>query len=277
MLKKWIKTNIVILWIIISLVALASCNGSEEETGPPVSEEVQDEAFEEGRKEGELEGTIEAEEPERLERPERTQDLTEEERGNQGLIGFWLWSEGSAVYLYAFEEDGTGTRGFICNGVDPNDLPEEEDFQWTASDGILTLHVEGANTELWRYEVSDEILTLTSEQIAGLEYTYARLFGEEDEERYDVLVGVWAWEEEEDWLYVFEFDGYPRGSRPAFPSGREAFDWVLTADDGLLIVVEGGLVEVWSFVIQDDILTLTSRQVAGKEYRYILYSDNEDG
>jgi hypothetical protein len=43
----------------------------------------------------------------------------------------------------------------------------------------------------------------------------------------------------------------------------------ITEDEGLIMFVDGGINEVWSFLIQEGILTITSRQVNGMEFNYI--------
>ena len=208
--------------------------------------------------------TEESEDLEGLERPPRQEGQA---TGYNGLIGFWLWNDGPSVYIYNFEENGLGNRGFFCDGLDPNFVPQVEEFQWTVNDGVLTFDFGDQNIELWSYEISNGLLTLTSQLIEGLIYTYVRLIEEEYVELYQEWIGVWYWEEYDSWYYEFLPEG--RGSRPAFPLGRENFNWAITADGGLLLAVEGGLFEVWSFEIEEQVLTLTSRQVAGTEYRYI--------
>ena len=260
------KLLVVMLTTIIALVILVSCSLFEE--GIDGQEAGEETGLEEALPEDSNEVAIEREEPEELERPRRPARQGEE---SFDLVGGWLWVNGPSVYVYFFDEDGTGSRGFVCDGLNSDFEPDWEELEWGFSDGALTLEVNGWSTERWSATISNDMLTLTSEEIEGLEYTYVRVLEPEgNERRFDELVGVWMWEEDNSWFYEFELFSYGRGSRPAFPVGRENFEWLITADRGLLIYVDDGLVEMWSYTIEGGTMTLTSRQVDGLEYRYIL-------
>ena len=266
------KLLVVMLTTIIALVVLVSCGLFEDEISRQESGEESEEAgLEDTLPEDDSGIVIEIEEePEEFGGPTRPARSQNEESFD--LVGGWLWVDGPSAYVYFFDEDGSGARGFICDGLNPDFVADWEEFEWVISDEGLTLERSGSSSERWSVAISNGLLTLTSEQIIGLEYTYVRIL-EEDEERYDELVGVWKWEEDNSWFY--EFFLYGAGSRPAFPTGRENFSWLITADGGLLMHIEDGLVEMWSYTIEENILTLTSRQIDGLEYRYILDSDGE--
>jgi len=77
--------------------------------------------------------------------------------GNHALIGTWEYRrqglQGVGVYVYIFNADGTGTRGFD---------EMMEDFTWTADtsgEGILTLAPYWI--EDWNYSISGRTLTLS--------------------------------------------------------------------------------------------------------------------
>jgi len=269
------KLLVVMLATIIAYIGLVACNSSEEaidelEAGGEIEEAVLEDVLPENSSEV----VIEIEELEGLERPRRPERQGEE---SFDLVGGWLWVNGPSVYVYFFDEDGLGARGFVCDGLNPDFEPDWEELEWVFSDGSLTLEVNGLSTERWSATISGDMLTLTSEEIEGLEYTYVRVLEPEGNERqYDELVGVWMWEEDLSWFYEFEFFLRGGGSRPAFPTGRENFEWLITADGGLLMHIEDGLVEMWSYAIEEGVLTLTSRQIAGLEYRYILDGDGGD-
>ena len=260
------KTVVVMLATIIALMVLVACNSPEEVIGE--LEAGEEAGLEETLPEDDSGTVIEIEEG-----PTRPIGRQEEESFN--LVGSWLWVNGPSVYVYVFYEDGLGARGFLCDGLNPDFVPDWEEFEWVMNDGGLTFKTEGSSPERWNVAISNHILTLTSEQIIGLKYTYVRILEEGHEERYHQLVGAWMWEEDNSWFYEFEFSLYGAGSRPAFPTGRENFNWLITADRGLVMHIEDGLVEMWSYTIEENILTLTSRQVEGLEYRYILNCDGE--
>ena len=269
------KLVAVMLVTIIALAGLIACSLFEGVIGELETEEgIEEAGLEEALPEDDNETVIEIEEePEELEETARPAGRQRAESFD--LVGGWLWVNGPSVYVYFFDEDGSGARGFICDGLNPDFVPDWEEFDWVMSDGGLILETDGLNTERWSVAIFNDNLTLTSDQIAGLEYIYVRILEEGYEEQYDELIGVWRWEEDNSWFYEFEFLSYGVGSRPAFPRGRENFNWLITADGGLLMHIEEGLVEMWSYIIEENILTLTSRQVEGLEYRYILDGDRE--
>ena len=84
---------------------------------------------------------------------------------DSAVIGTWAW-DANELYLYTFNADGTGTRG----------LPDEvETFTWSVPEsGRVDMRV-GTMTERWDYVVEDNVFTLTSRQIAGMEFSYIRV------------------------------------------------------------------------------------------------------
>jgi len=80
------------------------------------------------------------------------------------------------------------------------------------------------------------------------------------------LVGTWAWEAGADYLYVFNSDG--SGTRGAASFLIESFTWSPEAD-GHLVLVIGGRRGNWDYLIRDDALFLTSRDIPGWTFRYI--------
>ena len=157
-----------------------------------------------------------------------------------------------------FDEDGHGTRGYFCVSAED----DGEVFKWSTNDfGILSLDFGDEFIEEWSYVIEDNVLTITSEHWVGLTYSYVRIVSDGKDE----FVGTWAWDGNRTWQYVFEADGY--GTRPG-EIDLETFEWMLIADGGLLIIDADGWVEMWSYVIEDGRLTITSRQFVGVEFRY---------
>ena len=78
------------------------------------------------------------------------------------------------------------------------------------------------------------------------------------------LVGTWAWDTDGSYVYNFLPDG--TGTR-GFPGAIESFVWE-TLDDHLVIRLPI-MDESWTFVIEDDVLTIDSRQVPGLVWSYI--------
>ena len=76
----------------------------------------------------------------------------------------------------------------------------------------------------------------------------------------EALVGTWNWDVNSAYQYIFNEDG--TGSR-GFAVDRIPFNW--SASDGVLRIGT----ERWNYIIEDDVLTIDSRQVAGLTLRYI--------
>jgi len=83
-----------------------------------------------------------------------------------------------------------------------------------------------------------------------------------------VLIGIWLWDGNNDWTYVFFADGTGVRGLPETPA---EFIWSTPEDDHLMFFnpIDDSIYESWSFIIEDDILTLTSRQEAGVTFNYI--------
>jgi len=82
------------------------------------------------------------------------------------LVGIWVWDVFDG-YEYMFHSNGSGMRGFPGR---------RETFAWsTTEDGGLTLDLGRGRTELWSYEVIEDALTITSRQVADVEFSYSRV------------------------------------------------------------------------------------------------------
>ena len=79
------------------------------------------------------------------------------------LLGTWVWDSDSS-YIYVFEADGTGVRGFANNRYD---------IHWVAYDEYLFMDV-GTMIEEWAFEIVGDILTIVSLQAADLTWSYVR-------------------------------------------------------------------------------------------------------
>ncbi|MCL2408843.1 MAG: hypothetical protein FWC96_04420 [Oscillospiraceae bacterium] len=84
-------------------------------------------------------------------------------------------------------------------------------------------------------------------------------------EHAEALVGTWVWDEDNTYRYVFYADG--RGTR-GFPWMTEEFEWRTEGGDHLLIGITAFAVESWTFTINDDVLTIDSRQIPGLTFNY---------
>ena len=89
---------------------------------------------------------------------------TQAHAGHQ-LVGTWAWDI-SASYEYVFNADGTGTRGVA---------PLLESIRWrTGRGGHLIIETQQF-VESWTYVINGDVLTLTSRQVDGMEFSYFRV------------------------------------------------------------------------------------------------------
>jgi len=175
------------------------------------------------------------------------------------LIGTWAWSR-NTEYVYVFESNGEGTR---VAGPDINT------FIWSVTDdGGVTMDIQGALTAEWSYEIDERLLTLSSRQERGLEYVFIKT-GVAPAPQTGPLVGTWAWEYNDAWLFVFGDNG--QGTRGIDPD-IVSFEWWTTADGGVA-THRGSHVDLWSYTIDGEELTLVSRQEPGVEFTYIRVVD----
>ena len=82
---------------------------------------------------------------------------------NEAFVGTWDWDMDDD-YTYVFNADGTGTRGFSGNIID---------FNWRTEDGNLFIQA-GFVIESWSYTIAGNVLTIDSNQIRGMRWSYVR-------------------------------------------------------------------------------------------------------
>ena len=78
------------------------------------------------------------------------------------------------------------------------------------------------------------------------------------------IVGIWEWDGADTYIYIFNADG--NGSRGGTPA-IQRFTWEIDGD-GLNMTL-GRVDEEWSWEINNNILTITSRQLRNTQYSYI--------
>ncbi|MCL2865998.1 MAG: hypothetical protein FWE25_10710 [Lachnospiraceae bacterium] len=80
------------------------------------------------------------------------------------LVGTWAWDEDDE-YEYVFRADGTGTRGFGRSIAR---------FEWFTRGDYLVIDEFLWGAEIWSFSIVGDVLTISSEQIWGLRYSYIR-------------------------------------------------------------------------------------------------------
>ena len=165
---------------------------------------------------------------------------------NHQLIGTWGWDY-NTNFVYTFRADGTGSRG---------SNPDVETFQWTvAGEGHIYLTPTDGAQERIRFTRNRHLITLGWQGDAVNYYFVQRNVSIESHTR-TPLVARWAYEDDSDWTYNFEATG--RGSR-GVQGNVQNFEWWITADN-LLFLETGTRIEIWTYAISNNWLTLTYLQ-----------------
>ena len=82
------------------------------------------------------------------------------------------------------------------------------------------------------------------------------------------LIGAWAWDLDNTYVYEFRPDGTGRGG---FYPNLESFTWTTVQGDSHLMMHFGFAQDSWTYTIIDDVLTLDSRINIGESYSYIRW------
>ena len=180
--------------------------------------------------------------------------FTDDDTSDHPLLGIWEW-DSEASWQYLFRPDGTGNRGTA---------DESSEFAWRAAGNrlLITCPVSyfGVERELWTFEIADNSLDLFIEGV--LTYSYIR-----PELSASSLVGIWEWDYDPTWQYLFLPDG--TGNRGISDDSSE-FAWALV-DDTLQIICPIALFGVreerWTVTLEGNILTLASQQM-GPTFQY---------
>ncbi|MCL2521527.1 MAG: DUF5640 domain-containing protein [Erysipelotrichales bacterium] len=179
---------------------------------------------------------------------------------NPLIIGIWQMNFDLSLH-YIFKADGTGERGF--------DGSEMEAFTWSTSNNHLNMDMIYQNqnyirNERWTFTVSENVLTISSLQEAGLTISFVR-YSERTQNQN--LIGRWNWESNFEWFYLFN----PDGTGSFGLSDRTNFSWSTSGNILFIDIFYDGYyyTDIWTFMISGNRLTLTSLQFAGETYSYI--------
>jgi len=86
--------------------------------------------------------------------------------GDHPLVGIWD-REDAYNFLYIFNADGAGSRGFSL---------QASWFNWSITEGgYLALQIGRGTTEYHDFEINDDILTLTNREDSTIQRTYIRV------------------------------------------------------------------------------------------------------
>ena len=80
---------------------------------------------------------------------------------NEELVGDWAWDV-TTTWFYTFNADGTVVQW-------PNN-----EFEWETRGDELLITM-GSSTQRWTWEIENNLLTITSNQVATLQHSYIRM------------------------------------------------------------------------------------------------------
>lgn len=194
------------------------------------------------------------------------------------LVGTWEWDTLSSTRL-VLEDDGTGSWTGIASSL-----------EWGVRGGELRINIP-AGTTRWNFDISGDALHIDrAERSVDEAFTYYRA-GREEEiieieeeiEEIDVdqpaddveveevdsglstndFVGTWNWDLDGSFQLILEADGTGN-----WVNHHGDITWEYT--NGELRIVTSGMTERWQPTIEGNTLTMSSLQVEGLEYVYIL-------
>ena len=171
------------------------------------------------------------------------------------LVGSWR-SYGTSFTIYNFNDDGTGNRGTVT-------------FTWTVlRNGNLRLTYDDADRENETHQ-----LNITESGRMSMRPPNVRTGGVfVPIVRPEHLQGTWEWDEDSTYTLILDADG--RGNR-GFGDEREVFRWLVDVEDPTrLVFIIGFQYEPWSYAINDDVLTITTRiRNRHTQWSYIRVAD----
>ena len=173
---------------------------------------------------------------------------------DQNLIGNWVIL-GDYMVGKTMNPDGTGYSSHFLS--EPG---EEISFNWFTANDLLIIHLGPLLQDMWTYTISGDVLNLVSRQVTGLTQEFRRGAFTQN----PALIGLWAWIDDEEWLFYFgansmgEF-GWTYEESPMF--------WTSFGD--MLILLVDGFYEEWTFTISGDILHLVNINDPEEQYSYI--------
>ena len=178
----------------------------------------------------------------------------DDDTSDHPLLGIWE-RDNDTSWQYLFLPDGTGNRG-MGNA--------SSEFTWRASGNrlLITCPVSlfDSEREFWTFEITEDGLDL----FMGDEFAYSY---HRPGLRASSLVGVWEWDYDTSWQYLFLPDG--TGNRGTSDDSSE-FAWTLVEDTLHIIcpvALFGVREERWTVTLEGNILTLASQQM-GPTFQY---------
>ena len=184
----------------------------------------------------------------------RVAEITSPQYVVHPLVGTWYWNAYER-WVYVFEADGTGVRGFF---------PHLEGFEWTTPEpGHIDMEFTGstlwrAPVEQWTYTIVGDSFILESRQLIGLSYTYLwtesiahRPTIERNFEGH-VLVGTWVFDENEEIVLTFFADGVLH----AYYYGDREYGLWYAYNNHVVLIAEGESGYSMRFIYENEVLAI---------------------
>ena len=184
------------------------------------------------------------------------------------LLGYWEDGQG-LVFLWVFDE--AESVEFLANGTviitQPNGSSETVDWNSTGSGSFI------ADREEFTYSITRDTLIITDDW--GDRWTFTRgdnggapvnndenanngeNANNDNAEASDIendLIGTWEWDDNDDYIYIFNDDGT---ATRGFSDRRTDFEWEIT-DGNVINMHIGTRTEEWEAVIVNDVLTISN-------------------
>ena len=194
----------------------------------------------------------------------------EEAEEEHPLVGRWAYS-GWYAFLYIFSSDGTGSRGVFTRGH--GFTVPIENFTWRTEGSNLVILQEGQQREeRWRYTIDGELFSIVRANLIG-RFSYIRIVDGIPGSPIPAppehpLIGMWVNEENLTNQLIFRADG------TGVMQNNRRFNWY-TEDEDHLLVRTTYVEESWTFAVNYDAMTLTSRQHRGLEFNFKAIDEAE--
>jgi len=177
----------------------------------------------------------------------------------EALVGTWT-SNQYFSWRYEFNSDGTGLRGEFDDTIR---------ISWGTIGNIVILqHYEEDieddvfRVERWEFSFVDGFLRMECAQGTNDLWFYSRCYG--PGEVYQPLVGIWSWDDDARWQYIFNADGTGRGG---MPGDTYTFDWGVN-NGQLRLFYMGSMFDMLDMQMSGDALQLLSSHSPDLPFTY---------
>ena len=172
---------------------------------------------------------------------------------DSALLGYWENGSG-LIFLWVFEE--ADSVEFLANGtIIITEDGESNTVNWNPTGAGSFI----ADNETFTYSINGDILTITDSFNDSWSFERGEGSSSTDSndgaETSDVdIVGTWEWNNNDDFIYIFNADGT---ATRGFSNSRVDFEWEMT-DGNVINMTFADRTENWEAVIENGVLTISS-------------------